>query len=104
MKLSEIIETPRYEVRVFTAGNNLEPALNVQTENGYNIEGDFLCVYRNGIKEAFRLPLGTTYITAVEVVKAPNPLEDPLETLPSQPNPNEDKHDDTVQEGENATA
>jgi len=62
-----VADVQEYEVEVYITGDRKTPAIVLRTVGGWNIEGNFLCVYRDGIKEGYVLPLGVTHITVVPV-------------------------------------
>jgi hypothetical protein len=67
----------KYEVKLYA--DDVVPLISLTTFDGWNIEGAFLCIYRDGVKYAHFIPAGVHYIETVAV--KPDPLTDPIETL-----------------------
>jgi hypothetical protein len=64
-----------YKVEMFAG--QADPELSVSTFGGWNIEGDFICVYdQNGLKTCYRIGNFITYIGTTELPVPTMPLLD----------------------------
>lgn len=73
----ETLAPVKYDVKLY-AGDP-DPVLSLTTYGGWNVEGQFICVYEGGLKKGFLIPTGTHLIETAE--SKPDPLTDPIESL-----------------------
>lgn len=68
----------KYDVKLYDSVQ-IDPVMSLTTYGGWNVEGQFICVYEGGLKKGFLIPSGTHLIETVE--SKPDPLTDPIETI-----------------------
>jgi hypothetical protein len=72
------IEYTQYTVEIFDGG--VLPVMSLTTFGGWQIEGDFICVYdASGMKCAYRIPKCSTIVSKVYVPKRKNE-DEPIAT------------------------
>jgi len=78
--MPEFAEAPtepiKYNLLVYGGQDRTEPLMSLTTWDGYDIKGDWICTYGNGLMISFKLPPEADYITISEI--KPDPLTDPI--------------------------